>query len=145
MNLLNMSGQYFKRPLEFVVVHRFSVFQALVSKCLILQSFHFAFKMPRINYWYNWFIFDQSKKEEFWIPFFQPDIWWLMIRLSIWINYHLLNHILSLNISNINNDWSIKMNCRKEEFSIPKLKYKNLKFRFFFRTEKGKENEWILK
>ena len=48
----------------------------------------------------------------------------------MWTNYHLLNQILSINISEINNEWGIKMNCRKEEFPIPKLKYKNLKFRF---------------
>lgn len=63
-----------------------------------------------------------------------------MIRPSMWTNYHLLNHILSLNINKIYNEWSVKMNCRKEEFSIPVLKYKNLKFRFF-RAQKGKENE----
>ena len=54
-----------------------------------------------------------------------------MIRPSMWTNYHLLNHILSLNINKIYNEWSVKMNCRKEEFSIPVLKYKNLKFLFF--------------
>jgi len=32
------------------------------------------------------------------------------------------------------------MNYRKEEFSIPVLKFKNLKFRFFS-VQKGKENE----
>ena len=61
-----------------------------------------------------------------------------MIRPSMWTNYHLLNHILSLNINKIYNEWSVKMNCRKEEFSIPVLKYKNLKFRFF-RAQKEKE------
>ena len=63
-----------------------------------------------------------------------------MIRPSMWTNYHLLIHILSVNISKINNEWSVKMNYRKEEFPIPKLKYKNSKFRFF-RAQKGKENE----
>ena len=56
----------------------------------------------------------------------------------MWTNYHLLNHILSLNISEINNEWSVKMNYRKEEFSIPVLKYKNLKFRFYLEFKKGK-------
>ena len=61
-----------------------------------------------------------------------------MIRPSMWTNYDLLNHILSLNINKIYNEWSVKMNCRKEEFSIPVLKYKNLKFRFFFEFKRGK-------
>ena len=61
-----------------------------------------------------------------------------MIRPSMWTNYHLLNHILSLNINKIYNEWSVKMNCRKEEFSIPVFKFKNLKFRFF-RAQKEKE------
>ena len=54
----------------------------------------------------------------------------------MWTNYHLLNQILFINISEIKNEWSVKMNCRKEEFSIPKLKYKNLKFRFFLECKK---------
>ena len=100
--------------------------------------------MPRIKYWYYWIIFDQSKKEEFWIPFFQPDIWWMIIRPSMWTKYHRLNQVLSTNISKINNEWRVKMNCRKEEFSIPKLKYKNLKFRFLIwvRREKSSYGFW---
>ena len=62
----------------------------------------------------------------------------MIIRPSMWTNHHLLNHILSLNISEINNEWSVKMNCKKEEFSIPVLKFKNLKFRFFLEFKKGK-------
>ena len=55
----------------------------------------------------------------------------------MWTNYDFLNQILSINISEINNEWGVKMNYRKEEFSIPKLKYKNLKFRFFLEFKKG--------
>ena len=56
----------------------------------------------------------------------------------MWTNYYFLNQILSININKINNEWGVKMNCRKEELLIPKLKYKNLKFRFLFRVQREK-------
>ena len=64
----------------------------------------------------------------------------MIIRPSMWTNHHLLNHILSLNINKIYNEWSVKMNCRKEEFLIPVIEIKELEIPIFLEFKKGKRS-----